>query len=287
LIRSGQSRVAPDASAAPAGPFRALWNAFSSATQIGSHAGRTLIELEDALMRRLQRLQSAESRLSRLVHRLRGRAGRRAARQIERERQRLGRELHTGVGQLLAAIRIQVELLDSQLPAAPPAAGQTLRRISDLAGEALDQVRGVAGRLHPPDWLRLPLGPALEHLWRISGVPERYSGAITAEALPREPEPEVKALFYRAAQEALANIFRHASAARIDLTLTAAAGRLTLVVRDDGVGFDAVRLWDAPGPAGGLGLRSLREQVADLGARLAIQSGPQGTTLEISAPLGS
>jgi two-component system NarL family sensor kinase len=256
-------------------------------SQIASRAARILIEIEDALMRRLQLVQSAETRLSRLVLRVRGRAGRRAARHIERERQRLGRELHTGVGQLLAAIRIQIELLDSQLPAVPPAAGQTLQRISDLAGEALEQVRGVARRLHPPDWQRLPLGPALEHLWRISGVPERYSGAITAEALLRDPEPEVKALFYRAAQEALANIFRHAGAARIDLSLTTAAGMLTLAVRDNGVGFDTARLWGASGSAGGLGLRSLREQAADLGARLVIQSGPQGTTLEISTPLGS
>src|SRR5262245_39717219 len=81
--------------------------------------GIVLIQLENSLLKRLIRLQEVESRLWRTVSHRRGKAGQRAVRQIERERRRLGRELHTGVGQLLAAIRIQLELVANAMPNPP------------------------------------------------------------------------------------------------------------------------------------------------------------------------
>ena len=60
-------------------------------------------------------------------------------------------------------------------------------------------------RLHPPEWQRLTLESALQQLWDISGIPEKYQVSLHIQPLPREPELEVKVLMYRAAQEALSN----------------------------------------------------------------------------------
>ena len=234
------------------------------------------------------RLQEVEARLWKTVAHRRGRIGHRAVRQIERERKRLGRELHTGVGQLLAAIRIQLEIVNVQMPTPPAAVQHALQRLGSLAAEALDQVRGLSRRLYPPAWQRLSLDEAVRQLWEMSGVAQRFAGSVDAKPLPRDPDPAVKTMIYRAAQEALSNIVRHAHATRIDLALTSAGGRVQLTVEDDGVGFDCTRVLSGrTAPAAGIGLQSLREEAADLGGKLVVRSGPLGTTLEVSVPLES
>jgi signal transduction histidine kinase len=243
-----------------------------------------LIDLERGLLVRLARLQTIEAKLWREVARRRGRAGRRAVRQIERDRQRLGRELHTGVGQLLAAIRIQAELLGAHLIEPAPAVQEALYRIQTLAGEALDQVRTVSRRLYPPEWQRLSLDVALRQLWEMSGVAQRFAGVINIQPIPRDPDPEVKTLLYRAAQEALSNIMRHAGATRVDLALSSDAERIYLTVQDNGKGFEVSQAFSgAPAADAGIGLRAVREQALELGGKLVVRSSPIGTTLEVSA----
>ncbi|HJT87857.1 MAG TPA: histidine kinase, partial [Bryobacteraceae bacterium] len=130
-----------------------------------------LDSLQGNLLRHYFRLQNAERRLATRVRRPAGEAaGRVAIRQIELERQRLGRELHTGVGQMLAAIRLQLELIAVQLPDPPQAVREALNRVGMLASEALEQVRAISRRLHPPEWQRLTLGAALRQLWELSGI---------------------------------------------------------------------------------------------------------------------
>jgi two-component system NarL family sensor kinase len=289
LISSGQPPAKSDRALRPA--VRSLWSDAYGPLPIEVRArepGLVLIQLEDRLLHRLMRLQEVEARLWKTVARRRSRTGRRAVRQIERERKRLGRELHTGVGQLLAAIRIQLEIVNAQIPNAPAAVQQALQRIGSLAAEALDQVRGVSRRLYPPSWQRLSLDEAVRQLWETSGVAQRFAGAVDAKPLPRDPDPGVKTLIYRAAQEALSNIVRHAHATRVDVGLTSAGGRVRLTVEDDGVGFDSTRvLAGRTDSAAGIGLQSLREEAADLGGKLLVRSGPLGTTLEVSVPLES
>jgi two-component system NarL family sensor kinase len=204
---------------------------------------------------------------------------------VELERQRLGRDLHTGVGQLLTAIRLQIESVEMQLPDAPPQVLQTLQRICTLARNALDQVRALSYRLHPPEWQRLTLGEALRQLWDLSGIPERFDASLRIEPLPLDPGLELKILTYRTAQEAFSNLAQHAKATRVEASLEIREGSLVLSVSDNGAGFDAARLLGAPASlTSGIGLRSIREQAAGLGGRIDIRSGPAGTTLELAAP---
>jgi two-component system NarL family sensor kinase len=243
-----------------------------------------LLALQQVFLNDCFRLQRAERRLYERMHRP-GRGGSRAIRQLELERQRLGRELHTGVGQMLAAIRLQLEIIEAQLPAPDPPVSHALQRISHLADEALGQVRSVSHRLHPPEWQRLRLEDALRQLWQISGIPESFLSDLRIESLEEEPDLEVKVLMYRTLQEALSNLVRHAGATRAELVLERRGPMLLLLIRDNGSGFDAAELFSRPaGLAGGIGLRSIREQATELGGKLIVTSGPIGTTLEVLVP---
>jgi signal transduction histidine kinase len=125
----------------------------------------------------------------------------------------------------------------------------------------------------------------LRQLWDLSGIPQSFDGSLRIDPLPHEPALELKILAYRAAQEAFSNLTQHARATRVEATLEARAGLLVLTVRDNGAGFDAARLLSSPASlTSGIGLRSMREQAAGLGGKVDIRSGPEGTTLELSAP---
>jgi signal transduction histidine kinase len=244
-----------------------------------------LLHLESSLLRHYLRLQLAERDLSSFARDRRRGIGRGAVRQIDLERQRLGRELHTGVGQMLAAIRLQLEIVAAHLLDPPALVQQALDRISTLANDALEQVRSVSARLHPPEWQRLTLADAIRQLWDLSGIPQRFEASLRIQPLPHEPDLEVKVLLYRAAQEALSNVARHARATRVEAALETRDDCAILTVRDDGVGFDVAGLLRGPASvASGIGLRSIREQAAALGGRSEIQSGPAGTTLVVSVP---
>lgn len=243
------------------------------------------VRIEDRILRHYPRLLGAERRLSARLRGRRNGGGHKAARQIELERQRLGRELHAGLGQTLAAIGLQLEVIAIQMPARADTIQRAIEAIGRLAGDALEQVRGISRRLHPPEWQRLTLEMALSQLWEVTGIPQRFQARLRIQTLPEEPAQEIKALFYRAAQEGLANIMRHANATRVEMTLEAESGIVSLTIADNGRGFDASSMAAAPASIErGIGLRSIREEAAALGAKLEIRSGPDGATLRVLGP---
>ena len=246
-----------------------------------------LAYLERRFSQKFFRLLRQERRLAECIRRGNRKGGGRAAiRQIELERQRLGRDLHTGVGQALAAIRLQREIISAECPLPPVRIKQALDTIGALTEEALDQVRSVSRRLHPPAWQRLTLAVAIQQLWRMSGIPERFNGVLRISELPQDPVPEVKALVYRSMQEAFSNLVRHSKATKVEARLNAAGERLILTIEDNGVGFDVERLTRGPSNvAAGIGLRSIQEQAEGLGGNFDVESSPLGTKLVVSVML--
>jgi signal transduction histidine kinase len=244
------------------------------------------LRLEGRLVRSFIRLVEGERLLGERARGRRGNGGRKAIRQIEMERRRVGRELHTGVGQTLAAIRLQLEVIGSELPLPPPRVMQALESISSLCMSALEQVRSVSKRLHPPEWQRLTLEDAVRQLWDLSAIRERFEGELRISPLPREPEPEIKALLYRTIQESLSNIVRHSKASRIEVELRPEGDRVLLTVSDNGIGFDLAALRAAPASVtAGIGLRSIQDLVAETRGNFGIESGPLGTKLVVSVAL--
>jgi signal transduction histidine kinase len=242
-----------------------------------------LRRLERRLLDHYFRLQTIERSLSVRAARTKRGGGRVAMRQIELERQRIGHELHTGVGQMLAAIRLQLEFVAGQLGEPAGAVRQALDNLAALASGASGQVRSISRRLHPPEWQRLTIEAALQQLWEMSGIPLRYEVRLHLQTLDREPEPEVKALLYRTAQEGLSNIMEHSKANSVAMSLAQSGDLVRLVLEDDGVGFDSDALARAPfSVSSGIGLRASYAQAAALGAKMEVTSGPNGTTLVLT-----
>jgi signal transduction histidine kinase len=242
-----------------------------------------LVAVQARMLAHLFQLLRAERRLFLGVQPKRRSSGRKAIRQMELERRRLGRELHTGAGQALAAIRLQLELIASDLPAPSEHVQLALERIGTLASDTLEQVRSISRRLHPPEWQRLTLEDAIRQLWEIAGISERYGAVLQMDPLPADPDLEVKVLLYRTLQEALSNLVRHAMATQVTVSLQLAGDWLTLTIQDNGVGFDADRLIRGPVEVGaGIGIRSIREQAEALGGKMSIESGDSGTRLVVS-----
>jgi len=245
-----------------------------------------LMHVQGTFLEHYFRLQNMERTLSTRTRQLRRGGARPAVVQIELERQRLGRELHTGVGQVLAAIRLQLEIIAAHQSAPPPPVQEALGRIATLADQASEQVRSVSRRLHPPEWQRLPLAAAIQQMWNMSGIPQQFEATLHMQEPFQEPALEVKVLMYRAAQEALSNFVQHSHASRISMRLEQKGALAILRIEDNGIGFDAQKLFAGPASiASGIGLRSIRDQAASLGGKLAVESGPEGTRLQVAVPI--
>jgi signal transduction histidine kinase len=175
------------------------------------------------------------------------------------ERRRLEQRLHDGPRRRLALI------LASLRAFAASTGGDHLRRAAVQLEYTLDELDAIARGLHPRDLVD-GLGAALQALADRTPAPVRL--AVAAGRFPAEVETAV----YYLCAEALANISKHAEATAASIDVTSRYGRLTVVVRDDGVG-------GADQPRGS-GLRGLADRVEALGGRLAIESTPRsGTTL--------
>src|SRR5262249_24592824 len=202
------------------------------------------------------------------------------------ERNRLAREIHDSLGHYLTVINVQLEAAQVLLPGDPARAQTALPKAQALAQDGLADVRRSVAALRAAPNGNRPLPEALAELVEES----RAAGIVTqltVQGSPRALPPQTEQTLYRAAQEALTNVRKHARASRADLTLDfTAADRVRLVVADNGVG--AAPSAEAPGaagrPGGGFGLLGLRERAQLIGGRVEVHSQPgQGFQLEVEA----
>lgn len=201
----------------------------------------------------------------------------------ESERRRIARELHDQAGQALTSIIFGVR----QLRAARDVddARRAAESITSLVSEALEDIRRLALELRPQILDDFGLVPALEHL--IDSFADR-TGLDGQRALPGDEEseerltPEQETALYRAAQEALTNVAKHAQATRVRVELRREHDRVELTVADNGRGFQQTRTEESTS----FGLIGMRERVALVGGALEIESAAgAGTIVRVSVPL--
>jgi signal transduction histidine kinase len=228
------------------------------------------IPLAYSLARRLQRGQREREALLR-----------RALDASDIERRRIAGDLHDGVVQNLAGVSYGLSAAAERLPEGSP----TRSAVEDGAREARRTVRELRTLLvdiYPPVLQRSGLQPALADL--VTGM---TAGGLNTRldvqpglALP----PAVEALLYRAAQEALRNVRRHANAGKVEVSVEANAERAVLVVSDDGGGFPPEQLEQRGN--GHFGVRMMGDLVREAGGKLDVLTAPgQGTTVRVEAPL--
>jgi signal transduction histidine kinase len=195
------------------------------------------------------------------------------------ERQRMAGEIHDILAQGLTGIVTQLEAAD-QAGDRPADARRHLGQARQLARDSLTEARRSVRALSPQPLAEGGLPDALADVvdgWSaISGVTAELITTGTAQRLL----PEIETTLLRTAQEALANVARHAGASRVALTLSYMEDLVTLDVRDDGLGFDPAAP-AAPRPAaedGGFGLAAMRERVHRIAGTLEVESEPGGGT---------
>jgi signal transduction histidine kinase len=205
-------------------------------------------------------------------------AVRRVVEAQEVERARLARELHDETGQALTSILLGLKTLEERVDSEE--GGAAVAELRDLVVKTLQDVRRLAVELRPAALDDFGLVPALERLRDTvseqSGVSVDLRSQLGKERLPAETETAL----YRIVQEALTNILKHASATRVTVRLSRDERSVSLVVQDDGRGFDPESVRQ-----GGLGLIGMRERVALLGGRLTVESSEgAGTMLRAEVP---
>ena len=214
-----------------------------------------------------------------LSHRVAQDALRRVVSAQEAERRRLARELHDETGQALTSILLglrAVEDAEGELELR-----EAIGEVRDLVRSTLRDVRRLAVELRPTALDDFGLVPALERLTdsfaEQTGISVDFQASLTSGRLPTE----IETALYRIVQESLTNIVKHARAGSVSVVLTRKEDAVSVVVEDDGVGFEPGRPRD-----GGIGLLGMQERVALLGGRLAIESRPgAGTTFVAEVPL--
>jgi signal transduction histidine kinase len=218
------------------------------------------------------------------------------------ERQRLARDLHDSVTQLLFGITLVAQSLSAAWQRSPEEAEKRVARLLELSKAACAELRALLAELRPAaseaiipsaqsagilsvrqhgliEGLRIHVGrmnlDGIEVIWDVADYARQAQ--------------EIEETFFRIAQEALANSFKHARARKITIRLTTQTRTATLVVQDDGVGFlpsggEAASKTLKP-DGSGMGLMSMRERVEALGGTFWIDSNPgSGTTVEAHLP---
>ena len=205
----------------------------------------------------------------------------------ETERGRISRELHDRLGQDLTALRLGLENLRRQGSIAA-AVREKLSNLEKVAEGLMGDIHRLAWELRPSVLDDMGLERALRRFteeWsRTSGVPVDFHPGKDLET--RRLPHEFETTLYRIAQEALANVARHAQAKRVSVLLERRPGYVSLIVEDDGRGFDAQGAMEAPASSGRLGLLGMQERARLAGGSLAIESAPGGgATVFVRLPL--
>jgi signal transduction histidine kinase len=197
------------------------------------------------------------------------------------ERQRMAREIHDTLAQGLVGIITQLEAA-AQAPATDTKAKRHAEAAMQLARESLAEARRSVQALSPTQLEQAQLPDALTKTAADWSKRTGITARVATTGSPTRMRPELELALLRTAQEALANVAKHAQAQSVMLTLSYMDDQVSLDVRDDGVGLTAPR---ANAHTGGFGLTAMRQRVEGLDGTLVIESGPgTGTTIAASIP---
>ena len=206
-----------------------------------------------------------------------------AANQLrEQEKRAIARELHDELAQALTGLKMDVAWIKEKLPAPPAAIVDKLKSMEALLDSTVAATRRISSDLRPMMLDDLGLVPAVE--WLVQNFNERTG--IRCDFTITDPDLELHdphaTTVFRALQESLTNIVKHARASNIEIRLERTGNELAVSVRDNGIGFSPLD----PRKPNSYGLIGLRERVYLLGGNVQIDSSPgNGTCVEIRLPL--
>lgn len=196
----------------------------------------------------------------------------------EKERQRLSRELHDGLGQNLVAIKLKLESIPHDIDGELNA---TLAQVKQMFNHTIEEVRRISNNLMPAALKEFSLAVVLRNLCNEVESNSGISVGLTVGVLPEPIDQLLKTYVYRIVQEALTNVIKHSGASRANITVYADFSNLHLIIEDNGVGFNTSTPTDT-----GNGLYNMKERAILLNGSInIISSQGKGTKIVAQFPL--
>lgn len=203
---------------------------------------------------------------------------------ITAERTRIARDLHDGIAQSLAFMRMRVDLWQDWLEQDPRRLYAEFADLKTNLRRQIEELRQAIFALRPIELSQLGFAGALRRFVGEFAEQQEWRLDLDLSRLPTDLPHVLELAAFRFVQEALNNAAKHAQAQRVAVALREIDAGLQIIVRDDGVGFDPVAQADSPGAR--LGLRQMRERAAALDGRVTILSQPgEGAEIRVWLPL--
>jgi PAS domain S-box-containing protein len=200
----------------------------------------------------------------------------------DQEHRRIARELHDGLGQELAVAKMVLD--NTQQEKSLQSSSEACVDASRIIDRAIQQVRTMSHLLHPPLLDEVGLQSAIT--WYVDGLAERSGIAASLHVQPREfPRlpAELETAIFRIVQEALTNVFRHAEAHSVQISLLQREGKTFVAVRDDGKGISE-RVAELQPDSVGIGIGGIKQRAKELGGELRLANTKPGTLVEVVIP---
>jgi PAS domain S-box-containing protein len=242
-------------------------------------------QLELKIRERTAELQQKNAKLEQQTQLVRDLSGHLLKGQDD-ERRRIARELHDSVGQLLAAMSMNISAVANEKERLTAKAKKCVEENIALADQVLSEIRTMSHLLHPPLLDEIGLNSALK--WYVEGFVERSKIAVKLEISPGlgRLTPDVEISLFRIVQECLSNVHRHSESSTALVRVSRAPGEVKLEVKDDGKGISQETLSRiSQSQTSGVGLRGMRERVRQLAGRFDIQADGRGMLVTAVLPL--
>jgi PAS domain S-box-containing protein len=235
-------------------------------------------DLERRVHERTEELHTATESLRELSARL--------LRMRDDEQRRLARELHDSVGQLLAAIGMNIAAVSLEADKLSPAAAKSVAENASLVEEVSREIRTISHLLHPPLLDEAGLASALR--WYAEGFAKRSRIEVNLE-IPSSVgrlHHDTEIALFRVVQESLTNIHRHSGSATATIRIHVYGERVVLEIQDQGKGIPQEKLRNLARMGRiGVGFGGMRERLRQLGGKLEVESSDNGTLIRATLPI--
>jgi signal transduction histidine kinase len=203
----------------------------------------------------------------------------------DEERRRIARELHDSAGQSLAVLAMTLVQLAQDAKANAPEVADQAEASERIVQQLQQEIRTASYLLHPPLLDERGLTSALG--WYTTGLTER-TGLNISLNVPEDfgrLQRDIELVIFRLVQECLTNIHRHSGSKTASIRLSRGGNTVVLEVRDEGKGIPAERLSDVQSGGSGVGIRGMRERVAQFSGEMIVESDSSGTTIHVTIPI--
>lgn len=199
----------------------------------------------------------------------------------EKERIRIAKDLHDGVGQQISAVKMNLSALEHELKLEQTQKTK-MEALLSLVDDAVKEVRGVSHNMMPNALIRSGLGTAVREFVNKLSATDALKINLQIVGLNERLESTTETVLYRVLQECVSNIIKHAHATEINIQLIKHAKNLNMMIEDNGKGFDV----SIANSASGIGLKNMQSRVAFLNGTIEFDSTPnRGTTVVVDVPL--